>query len=262
MDLQEDEELLGRFVQQYQATHELRTLKRRHEELQTELKQAFATIDTQATTLRRYRTLLRQMLDPAPSLELPVPPPASPLPTPPPPRATKPLLSSCTRLVTSETPPEPVPTPSPPPIPTNVLRCGDLIQDQRIRRLSPERSDGFKEVYVSNIIWQTIVQFFNDHPNANLMDEQMIIKACGQSLLTGTNKPYLTRHQIHQYFDHPFTFQPTDQTMVVRTRLLQNQQVYMVFIPDWLKSEWRTAGRVPPPPVPDAPSPPAGGTGP
>ena len=119
-----------------------------------------------------------------------------------------------------------------------------MIQDKRIRLLTQERSDGFPDVYVSTIIWQTIVNFFNNHANANLMDENMIIRECGASLLGNTDKPFLTRHQIRQYFNHPFTFQDSDQTMTVRSRLVQGQPVWMVFIPEWLKSEWRMAGRL------------------
>lgn len=292
----EDDELIGLFVQRYPGQEELASLRRRNEELEAELKRAFATIDTQASTLRRYRTLLRQTLDrntttaavasaapplPAPST-LPPPPPAPPLPPPPSRILPRSVMEHCTQVYTLEgpvevllptgtsstesqtrtnkrsrsiTPPPPppamvkapapvvaaVPTPSAPAAP--LVRYGDLLHDKRIRFLTRERSDGFPEVYTSNIIWQVIVKFFNSNANANLMDEHMIIKEAGSCLLGDTNKPFLTRTMIQQYFNHAFTFQDSDQTMVVRTRMVQGQPVWMVFIPDWLKSEWRTAGK-------------------
>lgn len=124
-----------------------------------------------------------------------------------------------------------------------MVRFGDCIQDKRIRRLTSERADGFKEVYLSNVIWDTIIRFFNSHANANLMDEHIIIQVTGQSLLSRSPTPLLSPRLIHQYFSHPMTFQPEDQTMFVRQRMIRNQMVWLVFIPEWLKAEWRVAGK-------------------
>lgn len=269
MDTREDEELIGLFTQQYQNKEEVRTLKRRNEELEAELKQAFVTLDAQASTIRKYRAILRQSLQPSPAPQPVAQTPPLPPPPPPPPR---PIISHVVRAHRSQvytlapteppspqrarrspTPPvavEPTPAPrsatpaasAPTDLPAPV-RCGDLIQDKRIRLLSPDRSDGFKDVYVSTIIWQVIVNFFNQNANANLMDENMIIRECGACLLGDNQKPFLTRAQIRQYFSHPFTFQDSDKTMTVRTRMVQGQPLWMVFIPEWLKSEWRVGGR-------------------
>ena len=199
-----------------------------------------------------------------PLLPTPAPPPPPP---PPPPRPAPRLVTlSAAPVGVVEAPPPPSPLPPPllpSPLPAPVepsskrrrvpssptaIRYGDLVADKKIRDVRRDRADGFPDVHVANTIWKAIVEFFETQPNANLMDEPMIIQQCGRLLLGCTPEPFLTPEMLHRYFSHPFTFQEGDQCIEVRQRLVDGQPRWMAFIPEWLKVKWRLGGK--PPPLP------------
>lgn len=237
---EDDDALLGLFVQKC-AARDSEPLKRRIQELEqqvqdliAELKLTFEKVDQQATTIRRYRAVLKQALENDVPLQPMLPPqPIPPVrtieaaPIQPPPRAIEVEPSAPKRFRLAE------------PSTQSAQPCGEMIAEKKIRRPTQERSDGYAEITTGQTIWSVIVEFFNSNPNASLMSETMLIRHAGNLLLGDATKPYLDSKMIHRYFSHPFTCTDQDETMTVRTRMVEDKQVWYVFIPEWLKAKWR-----------------------
>lgn len=244
MSHDEDEELLQLLEQNYSGGSELAALKQevselrqRNAELEAELKQTFATVSAQSTIIRRYRATIGSVLGTtittqkrSRSASSESSPPNKPAVQPPnpvkPPGQRKQIHS---RLIAD---PEKKQTSD------QVVCGGDVIQEKRIRLPTRDRSDGFQDISLATTIWNCIINFFETNADANLMDEHMIIKECGYSLLDDEAQPFLTHEKIQQYFTHSFTILETDLWMSVRPRFVNDKQIWIVFIPKWLKDKW------------------------
>lgn len=238
MSHDEDEELLKLFEQNYAGglKQEVLELRKKNAELEAELKQTFATVSEQSAIIRRYRATIGSVLGSAmttPKRSRSASSESSPpKKTAEPPNPVKPAIPKKqihSRLIAE---------PEKKSASDQVVCGGDVIQEKRIRLPTRDRSDGFQDIGMATTIWNCIIHFFETNADANLMDEHMIIKECGFSLLDDEDRPFLTHETIHQYFTHSFTILETDLWMNVRPRFVNDKQIWIVFIPKWLKDKW------------------------
>lgn len=245
LELTDDQKLIELFSKKFvDESEEVSALKQKISNLEAELAKTFKVVAKQNTIIRQYRDIVGTVVH----REKPVFVPEKAVVVP-----EKPIIPGKAVVPEKAFPAEKPSQTKPKQIQPRLIAeekqqsiekkrkvevlAGHLIQEKRIRLPTRERSDGFSDISLAATIWNCIVTFFEHNVNANLMDENMIIRECGRSLLDD-GEDALTPEQIHRYFTHPFTITGTDLYMEVRPRFISDKQVWIVFIPQWLKEKW------------------------
>lgn len=116
-------------------------------------------------------------------------------------------------------------------------RLNEIKEQQKIRY--PTTDDDYVDTHIGQTIWKAILRCFQKS-HGNIVTEAEIIAECGKCLLTDSEKPFLNKEKISQYFTYPFKCKDSDQVMTVREYGMSQtteEKSWIVLMPEWFQME-------------------------